>query len=155
MEITIVTLNGTSSTLMVYPGDTVGSLKKRIQDKLGSPCETQKLVFENGQKVQLNDDSKSLSDYCLYSGAKVYLLLQTPPTIQVFLKNEKGQTSTYDIKPDETVDNFKKKVQSREGVPVSQQRLNHQGTDMTGGKLSDYGVTALSTIFLNMRLRGG
>lgn len=155
MDITIVMLNGTSHTLRVHPGDTVGSLKQRIQDKFGVPCEAQKLMFVNGQNTHLSDDLMHISSYGLHAGARVSLLVIEPPTIQVFVRNEKGKLNTYDIKPDETVDKFKSKVQSREGVAVNQQRLIHQGREMTGGKLSDYNVTANSTIDLNLRLRGG
>ncbi|KAL7392223.1 hypothetical protein ABVT39_021415 [Epinephelus coioides] len=178
MDITIVMLNGTSHTLSVHPEDTVGSLKQRIQDKFGVPCEKQKLMFVNGQKTHLSNDVMPISSYGLHPGATVSLLVIEPPpiqgfvrnvegkpntydikpgepTIQVFVRNLEGKSNTYGIKPGETVDNLKRRVQSREGVPVSQQRLIHQGREMTGGKLVDYNVTANSTIDLNLRLRGG
>ncbi|XP_071060403.1 glutamyl-tRNA(Gln) amidotransferase subunit C, mitochondrial-like [Pseudochaenichthys georgianus] len=60
-----------------------------------------------------------------------------------------------DIKPDETVSHFRSRVEERERVPVSQQRLLHESREMNEGKLSDYNVRANSTIFLNLRLRGG
>ncbi|KAM7391912.1 hypothetical protein PAMP_022559 [Pampus punctatissimus] len=155
MDIEITMLNGTSLDLRVSPDTTVGSLKTLIQQKLGFPPHSQKLTFVNGQRVSLSDDSRPVSSYGLNSGCQVSLLVTQPSTIQVFLRNEKGQMSTYDIKPNETVNNFKLKVQSREGVPVNQQRLIHQGREMTGGELADYNVEALSTIDMTLRLRGG
>lgn len=155
MDINIIMLDGTSHSLRVNPQDTVGSLKTRIQEKLGIPPQRQKLVFVNGQRTPLSDDSKPVSWYGLQSGSQVSLLVTQPATIQVFLRNEKGQMSTYDIKPDEAVSDFKTKVQCREGVQVSQQRLLHQSREMMGGRLSDYNVTELSTIDLMLRLRGG
>ncbi|XP_047236934.1 polyubiquitin-like [Girardinichthys multiradiatus] len=155
MEIVITMLNGTSRTLTVNPHDTVGSLKMRIQEQLGFSTATQKLVFSNGINTPLNDDSKTLSFYNLQQGSRVSLLIAQPPTFQVFLKNEKGTNSTYDVKPDETVEIFKRRVQEREGVPVDQQRLIHESREMQGGKLTDYNVRELSTIFLTLRLRGG
>ncbi|KAL7392597.1 hypothetical protein ABVT39_026920 [Epinephelus coioides] len=155
MDITIVMLNGTSHTLSVHPGDTVGSLKQRIQDKFGVPCEKQKLMFVNGQKTHLSNDVMPISSYGLHPGARVSLLVIEPPTIQVFVRNEKGKLNTYDIKADETVALFKSKVQSREGVLVNQQRLIHQGREMREGRLADYDITANSTIDMSMRLRGG
>nr|ACQ58120.1 Interferon-induced 17 kDa protein precursor [Anoplopoma fimbria] len=157
MDITISMIDGTAHTLSVNPQATVGSLKSLIQQKLGVRSETQKLVYVNGMKTVLSDDSTPISHYGLNSGARVSLLVTQPATIQVFLRNEKGKTSTYDIKPDETVGNFKKRVQSREGVPVDQQILIHQDKDMTeaGYKLSDYNVVSHSTIYLSLRLRGG
>ncbi|KAK5871446.1 hypothetical protein PBY51_004329 [Eleginops maclovinus] len=156
MELIIGMLDGSSHTMNVHPQDTVGSLKILIQQDLGFPCETQRLLFKNGSSTPLNNDSATLKSYGLHSGAMVSLLLaQKAVPIQVFLKNEKGVSTTYDIKPDETVSHFKSKVEARERVPVSQQRLIHESREMNEGKLSDYNVTANSTIFLNLRLRGG
>ncbi|XP_074494139.1 polyubiquitin-like [Sebastes fasciatus] len=160
MDINIIMLNGTSHVMRVNPQATVGSLKVLIQQKLGVQVETQRLVFVNGMNTPLSDDSQPVCSYGLQQGARVSLLVTQPPTIQVFLRNEKGKISTYDIKPDETVANFKTRVQSREreggqGIPVTQQRLIHEGREMNEGRLSDYNVEALSTIDLNLRLRGG
>ncbi|XP_033978288.1 polyubiquitin-like isoform X2 [Trematomus bernacchii] len=151
----IITLVGSSHTLRVNPHDTVSSLKILIQQKLGIACESQKLVFVNGCSTTLEDDSATLESYGLHSGARVTLLVTTPAIIQVFLKNVKGVSSTYDIKPDETVNHFKSRVHARERVPVDQQRLTHESREMNEGKLSDYNVRAHSNISLSLRLRGG
>ncbi|XP_034398320.1 polyubiquitin-like [Cyclopterus lumpus] len=156
MDITISMLDGNSHHLSVDPHDTVGSLKMKIQQVLGVRCETQKLFFKNGMNTQLSDDSQTISHYGLQPGATVSLLVTQPATVQVFLKNEKGKMSTYDITPEETVGHFKSRVQSREGVPESQQRLIYQSREMEAHhKLSDYNVKAMSTIDLSLRLRGG
>lgn len=156
MDITITTVNGPSVTLTVNPGDTVRSLKHLIKIHLGVAPECQKLAINiNGQIRILTDGSKPLSYYGIEPDSKVALLVVEPKTIQVFLKNEKGQTSTYDIDPEETVQGFKSKVYAREKVPVDQQRLIYEGREMMQGKLSDYGVEALGTIYLTLRLRGG
>uniref|UniRef100_A0A671XH11 ISG15 ubiquitin like modifier n=1 Tax=Sparus aurata TaxID=8175 RepID=A0A671XH11_SPAAU len=155
MEINIIMLNGASHRLMVNPQDTVSSLKQLIQSKLGVPVQEQKLVFVNDEQKTLNDDSKPLSWYGLQSGSQVSLLVAQPPPFRVFLRNEKGKSTTYDITPEETVDHFKARVEKREGVPVSQQRLLHQSREMTTGRLTDYNVTNHSTIDLMLCLRGG
>lgn len=155
MDIYIIMLDGMSHSLRVNPEDTVGCLKANIQVKLGVPAVRQKLVYVNGQNTELNNDSLSVSHYGLQPGSQVTLLVTKPAKIQVFLRNEKGKMSTYDIKPDETVSDFKAKVQSREGVQVSQQRLLHESREMIEGKLSDYNVKEMSTIDLMFRLRGG
>ncbi|KAM7018233.1 polyubiquitin-like isoform 2-T2 [Tautogolabrus adspersus] len=153
MEIIIVML-GESHILTVNPNVTVGALKKLIQDKLGVICERQRLVYDNGHRTNLNDDSKPVSAFGLQQGSRVSLLVtEPPPTFQVILRNEKGKSSTYDVTPEETVNDFKVKAQAREGVAVSQQRLVFQGREMMNGKLSDYSVTEHSTIDMVMRLR--
>ncbi|XP_020481650.2 polyubiquitin-like [Labrus bergylta] len=155
MEITIVMLSGESHNFLVNPKDTVGALKKLIQDKLGVSSERQRLVYDNGHRTFLKDDSL-VSAYGLQNGSRVSLIVtESPPTFQVFLRNEKGKSSTYDVTSEETVSDFKAKVQTREGVAVSQQRLVFQGREMASGKLSDYCVKEHSTIDMMMRLRGG
>lgn len=156
MDIVILMLNGTSVSLTVNPEDTVAFLKQRIQEMLAVVTYKQRLIVDNGQKIPLNDDSKTLSSYGLQPGARVSLLITQQTKIEVTLRNEKGKISTYDVEPNEVVRNLKTKVERREGVPVSQQRLLHQSRDMEDGmRLSDYGVTHLSSIDLVLRLRGG
>lgn len=156
MDVKVVMLNGATVILTVNPQDTVGSLKNRIQEKMSVPRHQQSLVVDNGQRRPLSDDSKPLSFYGVHSGSLVTLLVTQRTTIEVFLRNEKGQTNTYDVKPDETVLAFKEMVKCREGVEVSQQRLLHQSKEMENHlRLSDYNVTNMSTIDLLFRLRGG
>ncbi|XP_029618957.1 ubiquitin-like protein ISG15 [Salmo trutta] len=156
MELTITLLNGDSHTLMVQPHSTLGSLKSLIKQHFGVAMERQRLSGVNGNNISLSDDSKTLSDYGLHSGSKLTLLITEPTHIQVFLKNEKGQTHTYEVVSGETVTQFKAKVQNKEGVPANQQRLIHEGKQLDDGKkLEDYGVRNLSTIHLTLRLRGG
>lgn len=156
MDVKVVMLSGASATLTVNPQDTVGSLKNRIQQKMGIARHQQSLAVDNGQRSPLSDDSKPLSFYGVHSGSLVTLLVTQRTTIQVFLRNEKGRTSTYDVKPDETVHGFKEMVKCREGVEVSQQRLLHESKEMENHlRLSDYNVTDNSTIYLMFRLRGG
>ncbi|KAL3067484.1 hypothetical protein OYC64_017250 [Pagothenia borchgrevinki] len=113
------------------------------------------MVFVNGSSTTLNNDFATLESYSLRSGARLSLLVAPPAPIEVFIQNEKGDVTTYDIKPDETVSHFKSRVEATEGVAVSQQKLIHESREMKEGKLSDYNVRANSTIFQTLRLRGG
>lgn len=158
MDIKVIMLGGTSQTLRVNPGDTVGSLKALIHHQFEVSPDRQRLVLVSGdQERTLSVDSLSVSAVGLQSGSCVSLLVTEPPaTIQVLLKNDSGRLSRYDVKPDEAVREFKQKVESREGVQASQQRLLHQGREMMdANKLSDYSVQNHSTIVLMLHLRGG
>ncbi|XP_053276809.1 uncharacterized protein LOC128438316 [Pleuronectes platessa] len=165
MELTITMLTGQSVTLTVNPQETVGYLKQVVQQKLQVPVQKQRLLFDNGQRTDLNDDLRPVGSYGLHSGSRLSLLVIEPAPVQVFepapvqvfLRNEKNVLTTYEITPEETVSDFKRRVKAREGVPESQQRLVYQGTEMSNdkAKLSDYNVKALGTIELLMRLRGG
>lgn len=157
MDVTVIMLDGTSHGLRVNPQDTVGSLKAMIHNQMGVPPVRQMLALVTGdQKQPLSADSWPVSSFGVQSGSRISLLLKEPPTIQVILKNQDGKWSKYDVKPDETVNDFKLKVQSKEGVQVSQQRLLHQSREMmNGNRLSDYNVKDQSTIELMLHLRGG
>ncbi|XP_035021878.2 polyubiquitin-like [Hippoglossus stenolepis] len=161
MDLIITMMNGKTVTLRVNPQDTVGSLKQVLQQKMEVPVHGQRLVFDNGQRTDLSDDLRTVGSYGLHAGSRLSLLViepsppSPPATFQVLLRNEKNVLTPYDITSDETVSDFKRRVQCKEGVAVTQQRLVYQSREMTSGKLSDYNVQGLSTIELLMRLRGG
>nr|XP_015221473.1 PREDICTED: polyubiquitin-like [Lepisosteus oculatus]XP_015221474.1 PREDICTED: polyubiquitin-like [Lepisosteus oculatus] len=157
MELTIKFMEGTTFTLSVNPGVTVGELKRVIAHKANALHSNQRLVVQNGSRRDLDDDTKTLSAYGLRSGDVVAVLViaeQRP--FQIFLRNDRGQTHTYDVTPDMTVKKFKSKVHEVERVPVDQQRLIFGGIQMEDGKtLEYYKIKPESTIFLDLRLRGG
>ncbi|XP_030220828.1 polyubiquitin [Gadus morhua] len=160
MDIKITLLGGESHSLTVNPGTTVGSLKHIILQSF--KLSTDKLWFDKeGQKINLNDDSRSLSAYGVPAGANILMLLKNPmsepTTIDIFLRTFEGKSRTYTIRPGETVAAFKLKVQQREGMAVDQQRLVYEGHQLDGESrtLESYNVSAGSTIYLNGRLRGG
>ncbi|XP_030646893.1 polyubiquitin-B-like isoform X2 [Chanos chanos] len=157
MELVIKLLTGETKTVPVSPYTTIGELKRIIHQHFNVPPPKQKLSVRNGHVITLDDDFKTVSQYGLTSGSVVMLLiLSNPVPIQVFLRNEKGQTKTYEIVAGETVNEFKAKVAKREGVSVDQQRLIYEGKQLEDGrKLEDYNIQAGSTIYLTLRLRGG
>ncbi|XP_030646898.1 polyubiquitin-like [Chanos chanos] len=158
MELVVKLLTGESKPLSVLPNTSVGQLKSLIQQHvINEPPSRQKLSIKNGHVINLDNDCKSVSEYGLTSGSVVMLLILTNPApVQVFLRNEKGQTHTYDISPGETVSRFKQKVYNKERVPVDQQRLVYGGRQLEDErKLEDYHIGAGCTIDMTLRLRGG
>lgn len=157
MQLTIKLLSGEVKRLEVSSDATVGILKQVISQYFNVPAFKQKLSAENGQRISLEDESRSLSSYGLNSGSVVMLLITTNPAhFQVLVKNEKGQVKTYDVDGNETVDQLQTKIYQKERVPKDQQRLIFNGRQLESGmKLQDYDITSLSTIHMTLRLRGG
>ncbi|XP_028841620.1 polyubiquitin-like [Denticeps clupeoides] len=157
MEVQIVSFSGEKFSLVVGLETTVGELKQKIRQRCNLPLHNDlKLSAENGQRIVLDQDSRTLVSHGLQHGSQVMVLITQAQPFQVFLKNDKGQVHTYDVTREETVSSFKQKVFNKERVPLSQQRLIYNGRQMEdGGTLSQYNVGPESTIFLELRLRGG
>ncbi|XP_056602310.1 polyubiquitin-like [Triplophysa dalaica] len=154
MEIIVKGFNGNTERLTVDCDATVGKLKQLISTLFSVRPFQQKLSANNGQKTNLDDESRSLSSYGLHSGSTVVLLITNP--IQVFVKNEDGRTGTYEVYPDETVDQLQAKIYNKERVPVDQQKLIYNCKQlMPGKKLQEYDIKPKSTIFMTLRLRSG
>lgn len=156
MELKIKMLTGDVRSLEVSGNTTVGELKQLISQHFNVPPNKQKLSSENGHRISLEDNSRSLSSYGLSSDSVVMLLITNPGPFQVFVINEKGQTKTYDVDVNETVDQLQTKIFQKERVPKDQQRLIFGGRQLEAGKkLQDYDITSGSTIHMTLRLRGG
>ncbi|KAM9446791.1 uncharacterized protein Hap1MRO34_023276 [Clarias gariepinus] len=155
MELVIKDISGRKQVVSVLPGATIGKLKQLIAPLFKARASCLKLSSSNGQI--LDNHQKTVSDYGLSSGSEVMLLISaTPVPFQVFVRNEKRQIKTYDVTDDETVDQLMTKVCNKEGVPVDQQRLIHNGRQLQcGRKLQDYNISSGDTIEMTLRLRGG
>eukprot|EP00540_Astrosyne_radiata_P021775 CAMPEP_0116868958 /NCGR_PEP_ID=MMETSP0418-20121206/27492_1 /TAXON_ID=1158023 /ORGANISM="Astrosyne radiata, Strain 13vi08-1A" /LENGTH=148 /DNA_ID=CAMNT_0004504999 /DNA_START=151 /DNA_END=594 /DNA_ORIENTATION=- len=77
--------------------------------------------------------------------------------MQVFVKNLVGKTITLNAKsPFETINELKRKIERKEGIPFDQQRLGFGGKPMVDGRcLSDYNIRNGSTLDLSLCVCGG
>ncbi|XP_032899575.1 polyubiquitin-like [Amblyraja radiata] len=155
MRLQLKYLTGESFQLDVDPNIQVSALKEKIYQATQVPGFQQRLMVQNGQQVELRDNSR-LRDYNLPPDSTVMLLIRKEERIQIILRNVKGKMTTYDVLPSESVQEFKQKVHRQEGVTPDQQHLTFESNQLEDGRLlSDYNIRSQSIIQLVLRLRGG
>ncbi|NXJ50193.1 OASL1 protein, partial [Spizaetus tyrannus] len=150
-------LAGTSLSKTVSPGTTVWQLKEEIEKVWGIPPYRQRLAQqEPGRSTLILQDDETLATHGIFYSTMLMLLQTEPQAMEVFVKDDKNRTTTYTVKPTDTVRQLKEQIHNRQGPPANQQRLTYGSMELEDrNTLAHYAIQPRSTIFMLLRLRGG
>ena len=133
-------------TLDVEAFETFDSVKAKIQEKEGFPCDKQRLLF----LASSLKDARTLFDYNIQEGSTLMVVLR----FEISVTTLTGKTMTLDVETAQFVEYIKAKIEHEVSIPSSQFDLVFGATQLEEGyTLSQYDIQANS--ILTLVRRGG
>jgi len=151
MEIYVKMQTRKEICLDVKASDTIGNVKAKIQNEESIPPDHQELIFA---ERKLND-GLTLSDCNIRNESTLDLHLILRRGMEVFVQTQLGRKIFLDMKPSDTIEYVRAKIQDKEGFPPDQQKLTFTGKRLRDGHtLNDYGIEKGSSLYLVQKLHG-
>ncbi|KAH7058484.1 ubiquitin-related domain-containing protein [Linnemannia elongata] len=94
MQIFVKCLDGRTIALDVSRADTIESVKKNVEARMGIPPEQQQLIF-SGRQLQVG---RTLADYHIHKECTLHLVLRLLGGTQIFVKE--GTLADYKVQRD-------------------------------------------------------
>ena len=132
-------------TLHVPPFQTIEYVKRMIQCKEGIPWDMQRLIFAGNVLF----DQLSLNELSIVNGSQLVLSVITPDDMEISVCTAADNVFKVRVKPCDTIDMVKNKIQCTSGFPTDQQQLMYAGKRLIDTRfVGDYNIQKDSTLQL-------
>lgn len=149
VQIFVKTYTGRTIPLQVKLDESIGLLKAKIQENEGTPAVNQQLSLLNGPPL---DDSRTLADCGIGKESTIHL----QNVFSVVVKSLDGNNINMKVDSKETIEEFKCRLSSIEGLPNAQIGLIFCGKQLSdAATISACNIKPNSILFIAKRLHGG
>ena len=139
----------TTITLSAVPDGSIQDVKKKIMNEVGIPGNQQRLTLHGS----ILEDDHSLGDYNIVKDTVLYFVpLQCGNSMPIYVKMRSGKMITLEVMLEDTIENVRKKILEKEGIPVECQCLFYKDELKDYQTLKDCNLQGGSTLFLNSKV---
>ena len=145
VPVTVNTMDGKQIKIDVDPTDKLVDIKKQLEDESGIPWDNQQL-FKDG--AVLADDAKSAKDHGIEAGDVLDL---EPKKMAVTVDMPDGSRVEIEIKPADTSNDIKDRIEAKTGMAAPRQVLKKDGLELPEGRSAkDIGIKDGDNLAVNV-----
>ena len=134
----------TTITLSAVPDDSIRDVKRKIMDEVGIPGNQQRLTLDGS----ILEDDHSLGDCNIMKDTVLHLIpLHCGNEMRIHVKTRSGRMITLEVMLEDTIENVKKKILEKEGIPVECQCIFYNDNELKDYQtLKDHNIRRGSTL---------